>query len=161
MTAYRFKAGTRIKSPIASVMSEIRRATVDGNVSLQDLVDNAKPKDAPLHCEFEWHNPTAANKWRLEQARKIIQSVEFIPNDSPPVRGYHSVEAIVTKPDGTEKQKQVFRSVQDILACPESRADLLLQAIRDVQALRKKYAALQELAQVWAALDKTLAEVKV
>ena len=161
MSTYRFKPGTRIKSSVDTVVTEIQHATVDGRVGMQTLVDNAKPKDAPLHGEFDWHNPTAANKWRLEQARKIVQSVEFIPKDSPPVRNYHSVEVVTIEKDEEPKTVRAFMSVEEIMACPESRADLLLQAIRDVQSLRKKYASLQELAKVWSALDKAISEISL
>ena len=161
MSQYRFKPGTRIKSPVESVVTEIERATVDGRVEMQALVDNAKPKDAPLHREFDWHNATAANKWRLEQARKIVQSVEYVPKDSPPVRNYHSIETVTIEPGEEPKIVRAFRSIDDIMECPESRADILLQAIRDVQSLRKKYGALQELSKVWSALDKAISEIKI
>ena len=161
MEGYRFKKGTRVKSPIETVMFEIERATIDGSVDIKQIVSNSEPKDAPLHCEFEWNNRIAGAKWRLEQARKLVQSIEYVPANSPPVRKYHSVEMVVTKNKREIKQVRAFRSIDSIMACPDLRAEILLQAIREVHALRKKYAALQELSQVWAALDKTIQEMPV
>lgn len=40
-----------------------------------DVVEAAKPKDAPLHGEFLWDNGKAAHEYRLNQARTLIRVV--------------------------------------------------------------------------------------
>ena len=44
----------------------------------QDLIDAAEPPDSELHDLFEWDDTIAARKWRLNQARKLIKSIEVI-----------------------------------------------------------------------------------
>ena len=158
----RLKTGAQIKTSAAVVYKEIERVRKigKGNISLQVLVDESKPVDAPLHSEFEWRNAKAANSWRLHQARKIVQSIEILPEGKQPVRGYSSVQVVTEQAGSPAKSTFVFRSIEDVLSNPETRDELLGQAIRDALAFRKRYQALQELAKVFAALDETLLELQ-
>lgn len=162
----RFKKGSRVKASPEDTFNEIERIKElgDGDLVLQTLVDESKPKDAVLHDEFEWKNTDAANRWRLFQARRTVQSIELVHGDSPPTRAYESVRLVETVPVNTgmtrTKTKNVFRSIEDILADPETRDELLGQAIRDALAYKKRYHALQELAKVFAALDEVLMEIQ-
>jgi hypothetical protein len=159
----RKKVGSRVNAAPDVIFAELEKAKIDGSISLKTVVDNARPKNAPLHGEFTWTNSEAAEKWRLEEARKIVQSIEVVHNDSPPTRAYEAVTIIGSQTDEGDDvaPQRVFRSVADIMADPAARDDLLTQAIRDALAWRKRYAALQELAQVFAALDQVVVLRKV
>ncbi len=152
----RKKTGSRVNAPAEIIVKELERAKVDGNIHLQTLVDNAKPENAPLHGEFTWSNGEAADKWRLYEARQIVKSVEIVHESSPATRAYEATTVIVEQDEGSQEpavSMRVFRSVSDIMADPVARDELLTQAIRDAIAWRKRYAGLQELAKVFAALD--------
>lgn len=49
----------------------------DGRVTASMVVADAKKKTSPLHACFDWDNDVAGDKWRLEQARRLIQSVRI------------------------------------------------------------------------------------
>lgn len=158
----RFKKGTRIKNDAETVYNELERirAIGEGDIALQTLVDESKPKGAALHDEFEWHNPTAANQWRLQQARKVVQSIEIVNDDSTSVRAYESVKVVSAEADEPAKPKRAFRSIEDVMGDPETRDELLGQAIRDALHYRKRYQCLQEFSKVFAAFDEVLMEVQ-
>ena len=40
------------------------------------VVQVASDPDHPLHCNFEWDDSVAGHAWRIEQARRLIRSVE-------------------------------------------------------------------------------------
>ena len=162
----RLRKGFHIKNDAETVYRELEtvRAENDGTIPLQDVVDRSKPKAAPLHDEFEWNNPKAANKWRLEQARKVVRSVEVIHAEAPTTRAYESVQVVAleeTEDLEAPAEKKVFRHVDDIMSDPLARADLLSQAIRDAVAWRRRYSNLQELAKVFAALDEVAMSAEV
>src|ERR1700744_2596460 len=50
----------------------------DRNVSAEKLVEEAKPEDSPIHNCFTWDDSEAAQKYRVEQARYMIRSVEKV-----------------------------------------------------------------------------------
>lgn len=154
----KLKKGARVKTDAETIFAEIEASKVDGDVSLQTLVDRAKPAKAPLHDEFTWKNSEAANSWRLYEARKVVQSVEVVHEQGNVTRAYESVvvDVVSTDPAKPTKTKHVFRSTDEIMSDPETRSDVLRQAINDFHALRKRYSGLQELAKVHAAIDRVI-----
>lgn len=118
-----------------------------GELTTEDVVAAARPADSPLHDYFEWRETQAAAKYRLEQARRVIQRyrVEFIsPKQiTRSVRGYASVKRT---DDGGERR--VFVSVRTALADEDLHSQILADLRRDVNALRRKYAHLEEFAEI-------------
>jgi hypothetical protein len=120
------------------------------------VVEDARPPDAALHWAFEWDNPTAAEKYREEQARHLIRSVYVV----------HRAE------DGTETPALGYLHVQLAEIGPAyvttaramSDADLRKQALEDAKAglrsWQRRNAHLEELAPVLAAIERGLARVE-
>ena len=157
----RLKHGARVKTDAETIFNAVEASKEDGNISLERLVEQAKPKDAPLHKEFTWSDAKAAQKWRLTEARYLVKAVEIVHENTQPTRAWEAVT--VTVEEGTDtppKTQRVFRSVQEIMADPAQRDELLVQALRDAAAWRKRYAGLQELAQVHAAIDTAILSSK-
>ncbi len=46
-----------------------------GTLRVDDVIDEARDPDSPLHTEFDWDDSVAAEKWRREQARELIRTV--------------------------------------------------------------------------------------
>ena len=92
----RLKRGTRIRSDAQTIYSELEavREECGGTIDLQRVVDRAKPKTASLHDEFTWSNAEAGKKWRLHEARKLVQSIEVIHTNGKPTRAYESIEVV-------------------------------------------------------------------
>ena len=81
MAEYRFRehrSDTGGLSPqvIGEALADIedRHGVIDPNT----VVDESRPDDAPLHPVFEWCDEIAAEKWRVEQARRVVRSVEVV-----------------------------------------------------------------------------------
>jgi hypothetical protein len=49
-----------------------------GALTPENIVNAARSKKSPLHPAFEWDNNIAAEHYRLQQARNIINNVEII-----------------------------------------------------------------------------------
>jgi len=49
-----------------------------GRLTAAAVVDSARDPQSPLHRYFEWDDTSAAESWRLEQARSLIRSVRVI-----------------------------------------------------------------------------------
>lgn len=61
----------RKKNKIFGRLQEIAQG---GRLTAKAVVEDARNEDSPLHAEFEWNDAKAAEKFRLEQARTLIQS---------------------------------------------------------------------------------------
>jgi len=59
------------------VITELKCMAVkrSGILTPSAVVDEARPEDSPLHAAFEWDDSIAAEKYRLEQARRLLRQV--------------------------------------------------------------------------------------
>ena len=121
----------------------------DGTLSPPAVVTEARKATSPLHPFFEWDDGRAAEEHRINQARRLIRRYEVVVIDShpTPVRAFVSLGS-------DRKPGRGYRQMARVLSDPEQRAELLEQAIRELHAVRSRYGQLQELALVFAALDK-------
>ncbi len=149
------------KAEIAAVLSEI--ATQHGGRLTPDLVVKAaRDKDSVLHRYFEWRDPHAAHAHRLDQARKLIQSVRveiIVEQLSYRVPGY------VRDPDAEESQQGyvTFRSLQrneamarDALAAEFSRA---LSALRRAWDMADALGLREEIEELTTSIETLKARV--
>lgn len=49
-----------------------------GRITPEQVLEDAKDPESPIHDYFEWDNNAAANRFRLGQARALIRSVEYL-----------------------------------------------------------------------------------
>lgn len=160
----RWKTGSRINccTPTQAYrFFERVRKESDGEIDIDKAIHWSKPKDAPLHNALTWNKDDALKKVQREEMRYAIRSIEIVRADvSTPMRAYESVKVEVVESEGkTDDQpnvRHVFRSIEDQLAHPEYRAQLLGQAVRDALAYRKRYAALSELSQLIEIIDEVV-----
>lgn len=137
-----------------TLREELERIRLKNNGVLKPeaVVEEAKDEKSPLHKYFTWDDSVAAHQWRLEQARRLIRAVVTIVDDHKPVivRAYVSLT--------TDRGKDSYRAIRDVLAMEQYREQLLKDAFRDMEVFRRKYAVLTELAGVFAAIDAAIAK---
>jgi uncharacterized protein YpuA (DUF1002 family) len=146
--AYRYRKEGIVKAP-AEITGSICQSIIDaeGAVTPERLVEVSKPKDAPLHQEFEWNNTIAAQKYREEQARQIIKNIvaiELTEDEEEPKEvqcWVNSVRAFVP----TDERLHKYVSINTALKEPSWRNNLLENAKRDMKAFIAKYNKLTEL----------------
>ena len=142
------------------IAAELRRIANEneGILKPEDVVEAARPKDSPLHSQFDWNNSEAANKWRIHQARNLIRvTVEWlnVPGKSEPVE----IRPFVSLTPDRKNEGGGYRDTLVVLRSKESREQLLADALAELRAIEDKYAALQELAEVFAAARKIRAQI--
>lgn len=148
----------KVKAEIAHRELEKLREK-NGSLTAGLVLLEASKARSPLHKAFEWDNGIAAEEYRLEQARRMLRSIEITYVELPktPLRQYE----IVTQPAKNDTpERKVYEPVEKIMKDPVLRDELLGRAIRDAISYRKKYHALSELSQVFAELDSFLVENK-
>ena len=114
-----FEIGNLTPQIVGDTLADIedRHGVIDPHT----VVDESRPEDAPLHPAFEWCDEIAAEKWRVEQARRVVRSVEIIAEDrNEPTQiayvniqsqgGYVSVATVRSQPDLYEEALQSYRS---------------------------------------------------
>ena len=79
---FRVASGARISKTTVQALGETivrigSRGRYDA-IKAEDLVTAAKDPTCPLHAEFEWDNDTAADKYRITQARYLLRSINVV-----------------------------------------------------------------------------------
>lgn len=126
---------------------EAIREENEGRLAPRDVVVAARPDGSPLHPFFEWRDTIAALKYREEQARSLIRSVAVIYDEAPDT----PVRAFVCVGDG-EDDGGAYQSTRIAMANQTDREYVLGRALRELDAWKKRYAHLTELAEVFSCL---------
>lgn len=144
-------------NPVAAELHRLCDAH-GGSITPEVVVESARLKGSPLHDHFEWDDSAAARAHRLWQASALIRSVKVrvtVQNRAEPVvvRMFMNVA-----PEGTTRgaDKGIYVQLDSAMSRPDYHAQLLSQAKRDLAAWREKYSTLQELAEVFSAIEQHL-----
>lgn len=138
----------------------LKIADREGRLEAETVVAHATPEDHPLHPQFEWNNDKAGHKYRVDQARRLIQSVHVVyrprnegttiaqifvrdPSRDPQVPGYRTVETIKSDAEMAARAVQnEFDRCDVILRRAHELAEVLGMASR-VQHILDQIAALR------------------
>jgi hypothetical protein len=145
---YKIREGSRVKNNagvIVTVLKDIEKK--HGEILPEFVVEESKPKDAPLHNEFEWDDRRCGEKWRLEQARRIIQAVVFENEDGPNQRAWINVSV-------NKDCKGSFFARAHVMSDKEKYDLALRDAVNYLLEARDAYRGLTELEPVWRELER-------
>ena len=149
MSIYKWKSGSRIHGDPQEIGEVCERLDRSGNLTPMALVDEGRDPKSPLHGCFEWDDASAAEKYREVQAGRIIRSIVVdIEGVQEPTRAFVSV---AISDDGNGK---TYMGVEAALSNEETRECVLASAIAELKAFERKYAHLEELAQVITAIRR-------
>ena len=160
MKSHRWKPGFSCPVPCEVVVQRIevlRSQSDDGRIDPARLVQDAKPKNSPLHSAFEWDDRAAGAKYRENQARQMIRSVEVVTINN---QGKKDREiAYVSTATPFKEGSAGYSPTGEALADPVSR-DLVLQiAWAQLQAWQRRWGKLSEFAEVVRSIEAAGAPV--
>lgn len=134
----------KIEKEFTALMQKSRT----GRLLPADVVEVAEDENHPLHNHFTWDNGVAAHKWRLQEAQTLIRSFTIYNQElNVKVRTFSSLESDRDMGGG-------YRWTMDVVERPNLRSQLLLTALHELEAVRRKYSYMQELADVWDTVDR-------
>ncbi len=131
-------------------------AKKNGALNPHDVVKFAENPKTALHACFTWDDGEAAIKWRVHEARMLIRViVNVIPVDGED-REYR---AFVSLKDDRHLGTG-YRTMVSILDDEELRDQLLKDALEEMEAFQAKYKDIQELCDVFVAIEKVKEKVR-
>jgi hypothetical protein len=103
------------------------------------IVELAKPKRSPIHKYFEWDDTVAAQRYRIQQARKMITSLVVIVDEQ---EAPAAVSVVVR--DGNKSHRTYMDTFK---ACEQEdlREQVLQDAIKSLQGWEWRYQTLKGL----------------
>jgi hypothetical protein len=121
-----------------------------------DVVDVARDPAHMLHAYFTWDNDEAAAQYRLIQASGLIRRVKLTimrPSGGPRAVTVTTTRAFASRPS-QRSAAGGYEAIDAVMQDESKRAELVAHVLGELQAYRRRYAALVELQDVWAAVDE-------
>lgn len=142
------KARFNITAQVFGEELERLRLTNQGFCSAQDLLENARNPNSPLHALFRWNDKTAAEAYRLTQARRAMRTLVVRVT----VLGVSNPQPVMV--NVVIGDRQTYTTIAIALADEDMRTYVLGQVMRELQRLRLKHRDLKELTTVFAEIDR-------
>lgn len=144
----RFQPGATRDPKVVGEHIELLRSQHKGELTPEDVLADARHDNSPLHSFFEWTDSEAAHQFRLQQARGLIRAVVaiYVSDDKPAVRQKAYVHI-------QEVGANHYRETSHALSQSRTRQIVLQRAWKELQSWRKRYADLNEFADLFEVVD--------
>lgn len=119
----------------------------------KQVVDIARDESTELHKCFEWDDDIAAEKYREVQAKDVLRSLIIKHVEAPKNEGEEE-QVTQFRVFESAPEKNVYKSTALIVHNPDEHAKLIAQARRELEAFKKRYENIVELAKVIAAIEE-------
>jgi hypothetical protein len=155
---YVFRSGYRcnVSAKVAGERIAEIEAANDGHLTPSCVVDDSRPEEAPLHPCFEWDDEVAAEKYRVEEARRLIRNVyiEVENEEGRETPVLHHVH--VTLPDVGPCYVTTARAMSE----DDLREQVVSDALNAFEALGRRYQHIQEIEPILTAVERIRAKRK-
>lgn len=151
---YAWRPGSRVSIDAEKAGRELAGIErKEGELTPSNVLERARSANSSLHGHFEWDDSIAAEQHRLSQAGELIRSIVVDVSRSnveppKPTRAFVSVE---------RQGCRSYVGVQTAMSDADLRRQVLERAKAELRAFRERYSDLQELAAIFAAMDKIAA----
>ncbi len=117
------------------------------------VVEIARPKNSPIHKFFDWDNESAAQKYRLQQARRLITSLVVI-SPKGKVQAYHHVYI-------QEQDASTYLGSDLILQDQDLSLQVVQKALQELSWFKLKYESYSKyFVTIFRAIDETSEKIK-
>ena len=150
-TRYGWRPGAQIKIDADKAGKELERLEKGLNRPLtpDDVLERAADAKNVLHPHFEWNDSAAAHQHRLGQASHLIRSITVDLSRSnlsdKPVRAFLNV---------TQGENRGYTPIARAMSDRDLRKQVIEKAYAELEAWRRRYAELTELARIFEAIDQ-------
>lgn len=141
MEKFQFTEGSRVPKGLDpnKAHSELERIREKyGALTAEAVVQESQAKDSVLHDVFEWNNDTAAENYRLQQARTFIRVIVRVYEDDQPSHR----EFVMVVPKVYEPAVEVVKRLDDYeiaVSRFKDRLEVVAGSITELEQLAKHH----------------------
>lgn len=119
------------------VIESLRQA-LKREVTKEDVLDVARPATSPIHHLFTWDDSTAAEAWRLYQARQLLRAIRIRVTDDDGSQVERRLLIAIPHADTSESHDFVPRA--KVLSDDDLRARAFRKALDELEQWQERYA---------------------
>jgi hypothetical protein len=129
--------------------NRLEEIAVEGEITPELVLEDAKDSASPLHDYFEWDDSTAAFEWRLQQARVLIRSIDLVREDRPQetTNAYHFV-------------KTTYVASAKVFSDEEKSRHVIDNALSELKGWQIRYKQYKELAKLNDTISQGIREME-
>lgn len=133
-----------------------------GVVSPQDVVVAAKSDDSEMHPLFTWDDVEAAQKQRRGEASYVMRNLVVVVQSSGQKGAKQDAQVIPIRAmiNARTEQGRGYMPISVAMADSGIREQILGAALGELNAWRRKYQSLKELADIFDAIDAIESQLK-
>lgn len=151
--------GYKFNLPAQTVGEKLEEITQRyGAVTNKNFVEESRPEDSTTHSLFEWNDSIAAEKWRLDQARRIIGAVKIVVQNpsTETSKETYSVRAYVNKEVDDSRTQAAYVPFEHAMHNKggDYRDIVVANAKRELREFANKYRIYSEFAKVIVAIEE-------
>lgn len=125
-----------------------------GQLKPVEVVEKARNIKNPLHHYFDWDNDKAAEKFRIEQARHLINHITVVIRYDHKEKEHKAFFSVNSTP-GEKQKNKIYVTMERVLSESELKEQILVEAIEEAEYWKDKYAEYRELSRIFHAIKET------
>ena len=139
------------------VIGEVLEVQVKYGLTADSLLKKASKKSSSLYEFFDWDNSSAGEKWRLQQARCLVNEIKIVVEDKE-MYAFENVN-ISVKDNNTNNVKSKFssreyKSIVEIMNNEDYRRQIIQRALSEVKFWKERHKELSELTKIFILVDE-------
>ncbi len=129
----------------------------DGGILPRAILTEAIPKDSPIHGWFEWDDTKAADIYRVEQARHMVQQLVVVYRETDADEPIECRAFLNVSDEETGRQ---YVSTAKVLSDDELRKQVIAAVMANLERCEKKLHILKGFAKVLDSLKRARLELQ-
>ena len=138
---YEFKASSRISADVNKIVAEIE--SIGDMVTPTQYVKFAENPESESHKTLTWDDTTAADLYRVEEARKVIRAIVIVPDEADEDKKRVSVRAYENVTDSEGNRGYVTTRI--IMADEHMSSELFATIYASIDKLVDKLEAYEDM----------------
>lgn len=127
----------------------------NGMISPQIVVEEAKDEKNPLHKWFNWDDSVAGEKWRLHQARLLINSIRVKIDFDKGTSTYRKYLNVFINNSESKDPQRYYVNTKTVLKNENLKQQILIKAMKEIEYWEKTYKEYNELNEIFNSIKRT------
>lgn len=141
------------------VIDEVLEVQKKSGLTAENLLNKARDKSSSLYEFFDWDDSSAGEKWRLHQARNVINEVKIFVEDKE-IRAFENVVIEVKDIEtdnslNTSISRREYLPTVEVMSKEEYRTQIIRRALIEASYWKEKHSQLIELEPIFSLISKT------
>jgi len=139
------------------VIDEVLEVKDTYGLTAENLLRKASKKSSSLYGFFDWDNSSAGEKWRLGQARQLINEIKIVVEDKE-MYAFECVNVTIKEAKNPTSKMSKFgvreyKPIVEIMNNEDYRNQLIHRALSEATYWKERHAELLELSPIFVIID--------